>query len=80
MQALLLERGEMDNNGKFKGSDNYIVAFRATGEVWDGVVDLKIGFKNINEQYIDALDFTNKALTKISLTTNSALLTKLKAI
>ena len=29
-------------------------------------MDLKIGFKNINEQYIDALDFTNKALTKIS--------------
>lgn len=55
-----------DNNGKFKESGNYVVAFRSTGEVWDGVVDLKIGFKNINEQYADALDFTNKALTKIS--------------
>jgi len=66
MQALLLERGETNGNGEFKGSGNYVVAFRGTGEVWDGVVDLRIGFKNINEQYADALDFTNKALTKIS--------------
>lgn len=50
MQALLLERGETNGNGEFKGSGNYVVAFRGTGEVWDGVVDLKIGFKNINEQ------------------------------
>ena len=65
-QALLLERGETNGNGEFKGIGNYVVAFRGTGEVWDGVVDLRIGFKNINEQYADALDFTNKALTKIS--------------
>ena len=64
-QALFLEQG-IASNGEFIGNGNYIIAFRGTGEVWDGVVDLKIGFKNINEQYIDALDFTNKALTKIS--------------
>lgn len=64
-QALLLEEG-YSNNDTFTSNGKYVVAFRGTGEVWDGIVDLRIGFKNINEQYIDALDFTNKALTKIS--------------
>ena len=30
MQALLLERGEMNGNGEFKGSGNYVLAFRGT--------------------------------------------------
>lgn len=28
MQALLLERGETDNNGNFKGSGEHVIAFR----------------------------------------------------
>lgn len=30
MQALLLERGETNGNGEFKGSGNYMLAFRGT--------------------------------------------------
>ena len=56
-QALFLQ----DNNTK-----ECIIAFRGTGEVWDGIVDLKISFKNINEQYADASSFTQKALATIA--------------
>jgi len=30
MQALLLERGEANDNGEFQGSGNYVLAFRGT--------------------------------------------------
>lgn len=30
MQALLLERGEINGNGEFQGSGNYMLAFRGT--------------------------------------------------
>nr|WP_314379766.1 hypothetical protein [uncultured Campylobacter sp.] len=30
MQALLLERGETNDNGEFQGSGNYVLAFRGT--------------------------------------------------
>lgn len=64
-QAFLLEEG-YSNNDTFTSNGNYVIAFRGTGEVWDGVVDIKIGFKNINEQYSDASSFTQRALAKIA--------------
>jgi hypothetical protein len=66
MQALLLERRETDNNGKFKGSGNYILAFRGTKGWVDIGVDGIIGFNNANAQYYHAEAFTQKALTKIA--------------
>ena len=66
MQALLLERGETDNNGKFKGSGEYVLAFRGTKGWADIGVDVIIGLGNINIQYGYALEFTYKALAKIA--------------
>ena len=66
MQARLLERGETNGNGEFKGSGNCVLAFRGT-KVWVDIgVDGIIGLVNINIQYCHAEDFTQKALTKIS--------------
>ncbi len=66
MQALLLERGETDNNDNFKGSGEHVLAFRGTKGWVDIGVDGIIGLGNINIQYCHAEDFTQKALTKIA--------------
>ena len=66
MQALLLERGETNNNDNFKGSGEHVLAFRGTKGWVDIGVDGIIGLANINIQYCHAEDFTQKALTKIS--------------
>lgn len=52
MQALLLERGETNGNGEFKGSGNYVLAFRGTKVRVDVGVDVIIGIGNINIQII----------------------------
>ena len=52
MQALLLERGETDNNGNFKRSGEYVLAFRGTKVRVDVGVDVIIGIGNINIQII----------------------------
>ena len=52
MQALLLERGETNDNGEFQGSGNYMLAFRGTKVRVDVGVDVIIGIGNINIQII----------------------------
>ena len=73
MQALLLERGEANNNGDFKGSGNYVLAFRGTESRVDIEVDAIIGLGNINIQYSYALEFTYKALAKIAKDKNCSI-------
>lgn len=73
MQALLLERGETNGNGEFKGSGNYVLAFRGTESRVDIEVDAIIGLGNINIQYSYALEFTYKALAKIAKDKNCSI-------
>ena len=73
MQALLLERGETNGNGEFKGSGNYVLAFRGTESRVDIKVDAIIGLGNINIQYGYALEFTYKALAKIAKDKNCSI-------
>ena len=73
MQALLLERGEANDNGDFKGSGNYVLAFRGTESRVDIEVDAIIGLGNINIQYSYALEFTYKALAKIAKDKNCSI-------
>ena len=73
MQALLLERGETNGNGEFKGSGNYVLAFRGTEGRVDIEVDAIIGLGNINIQYSYALEFTYKALAKIAKDKNCSI-------
>ena len=73
MQALLLERGEANDNGDFKGSGNYVLAFRGTESRVDIEVDAIIGLGNINIQYSYALEFTYKALAKLAKDKNCSI-------
>ena len=66
-QALLLQ----DESGKF------VMAFRGTerDSISDWLNDVSIGFKNINEQYNDAKEFLEKAMTEHGVTIDNLTLT-----
>lgn len=64
-QALLLQ----DASGKF------VMAFRGTTNNADWLNNVGIGFKNINEQYNDAKEFLEKAMTEHGVTIDNLTLT-----
>ena len=57
-----------------EGTKNYVIAFRGTDSILDGLVDLAIG-GHFNPQYNDAVAFVNKALSNPDINKNNLTLT-----
>ena len=75
-EALLLEENIKLSDGTFKKTGKYVVAFRGTDSILDGIEDITtIPLANFNPQYSSAIKFVNKALARKEITKDNLTLT-----